>query len=248
MSGTSELFEFTRHAVDACNLHTASIFVCDRSRAKPALKYLVHVNVPEEAQYSYMHEGVFCLDPFTGDELAPIRPENELILGPELSAARRGKCSDYWSFIDHYGIETVAASTHTLAPGMCSTIGFHHSRGRKRHGEVPLGQLTTMAQQLQAMVAADMLQMLLRRPEGQIAWRQSIYGVSPQAVPQTTPLSPRETEIAALICKGRLNKEIAYLTGLSEYTIENHLRRIYRKFGVRNRTALAAAMADETSH
>jgi DNA-binding CsgD family transcriptional regulator len=248
MSGTHELIEYTRHAVEACNLHTASVFVCDRSRLRPALKYLVHVNVPDQAQYSYMHEGVFSLDPFSGSERTAPRPDSELILGPELTAARRGKCGDYWSFIDHYGIETVAASTRALAPGMYSTIGFHHSRDRKRRGDVPLGQLATMARQIQAMVAADMLQMLLQRPEGQIAWRQSIHDVAARAAPRTKPLSPREAEIAALICQGRLNKEIAYLTGLSEYTIENHLRRIYRKFGVRNRTALAAAMAQETSH
>ena len=53
----------------------------------------------------------------------------------------------------------------------------------------------------------------------------------------------QEHQIARLICQGKLNKEIAWSIGISEYTVENHLRRIYRKLDVHNRANLAAKFA-----
>ena len=55
-------------------------------------------------------------------------------------------------------------------------------------------------------------------------------------------LSPRESQIAALICEGKQNKQVAYQLALSEFTVENHLRRIYRKLGVHNRAAMTAKL------
>lgn len=53
-------------------------------------------------------------------------------------------------------------------------------------------------------------------------------------------LSRREEEVVGLVCAGLRNREVAQRLCLSEYTIENHLRRIYAKLDVRNRTGLVA--------
>lgn len=53
-------------------------------------------------------------------------------------------------------------------------------------------------------------------------------------------LTERELQIAVLVAKGLLNKQIANKLSLSVYTVSTHLRRIFTKFGVHNRTALAA--------
>lgn len=57
------------------------------------------------------------------------------------------------------------------------------------------------------------------------------------------PLSPtlsfREKQIVDLICKGKLNKEIAYELHLTEGTVKEYLNRIFRKMGATNRTELA---------
>ncbi|SCD41313.1 regulatory protein, luxR family [Streptomyces sp. di188] len=58
-----------------------------------------------------------------------------------------------------------------------------------------------------------------------------------------TRLSAREAEIARLVRAGRSNREIAAALFVSEKTVEAHLTRVFRKTGVRSRTALAA-----TSH
>lgn len=55
-------------------------------------------------------------------------------------------------------------------------------------------------------------------------------------------LTPRERQIADLVCEGRSNKEIAGMIGMSAGTVRIHLHNIYVKLQVGNRTALAAMM------
>ena len=55
-------------------------------------------------------------------------------------------------------------------------------------------------------------------------------------------LSSREREVAILVTAGWSNKQIAHQLNVSEGTVRNHLYHIFRKVGVKNRTALAAAI------
>ena len=52
-------------------------------------------------------------------------------------------------------------------------------------------------------------------------------------------LTFRERQIVNLICKAKLNKEIAFELHLTEGTIKEYLNRIFRKVEVKNRTELA---------
>lgn len=49
-------------------------------------------------------------------------------------------------------------------------------------------------------------------------------------------LSPRETEILLLVSRGLTNREIADVLSLSKFTVECHIRNIYKKLAVRSRT------------
>lgn len=56
------------------------------------------------------------------------------------------------------------------------------------------------------------------------------------------PLTKREQEIALLAVSGKSSKAISQHLTLSVRTVDNHLQRIYRKLGVRNRADLAVAL------
>lgn len=58
-------------------------------------------------------------------------------------------------------------------------------------------------------------------------------------------LTPREREIAHRLAKGAPNKEIARDLGLTDITVKSHLRNVYRKIGVQNRTQAAAIILRE---
>ena len=53
----------------------------------------------------------------------------------------------------------------------------------------------------------------------------------------TPPLTPREVEVLTLVAQGHRNKEIAALLGLSEETVPVHLKNIFAKLRVNERTA-----------
>jgi DNA-binding CsgD family transcriptional regulator len=53
-------------------------------------------------------------------------------------------------------------------------------------------------------------------------------------------LSPRQREIAKMVAEGRTNKSIAHALGISEWTVNSHLRRLYAKTGVNSRAQLVA--------
>jgi len=55
-------------------------------------------------------------------------------------------------------------------------------------------------------------------------------------------LTPREQEIAQLIRDGLANDQIAARLSISEPTVKTHVTRILRKFGVRQRAAIAAML------
>jgi len=53
-------------------------------------------------------------------------------------------------------------------------------------------------------------------------------------------LSPRETEIVRLVCKGLANKTIAAVLDISPWTVATHLRRVFAKLQVNSRAEMVA--------
>ena len=64
------------------------------------------------------------------------------------------------------------------------------------------------------------------------------HGATPQGI---RPDQPRDRS-PVLAAKGKSNRDIAQILGLSPRTVDKHLEQIYAKLGVENRTS-AAAMA-----
>jgi len=59
-------------------------------------------------------------------------------------------------------------------------------------------------------------------------------------------LTTREGEVLAWLSKGKTNRDIAQILGLSPRTVDKHLEQIYSKLGVENRTAAAAIATSAT--
>lgn len=59
----------------------------------------------------------------------------------------------------------------------------------------------------------------------------------------TRPLTPREWEVAALVARGLVDKEIADQLGIAHHTVRTHLKRMYDKLNVRTRAQMVAACA-----
>src|SRR3712207_2324911 len=67
----------------------------------------------------------------------------------------------------------------------------------------------------------------------------------PAAVPHNPDaLSERELEVLRLICSGASNREIAQTLYITEGTTKNHISKILRKLGLRDRTQAALYAAE----
>ena len=60
------------------------------------------------------------------------------------------------------------------------------------------------------------------------------------AVDPVGKLTPRESQVLALVVEGHQNKQIAWALNLKEITVKVHPQKVFRKLGVSNRTQAAA--------
>lgn len=67
-------------------------------------------------------------------------------------------------------------------------------------------------------------------------------GPSRPAGPLSASLPPRSADVAIRVCRGQTNKEIAREMGISDQTVKEHVANLCRRFGVHNRTELAACL------
>jgi DNA-binding response OmpR family regulator len=83
------------------------------------------------------------------------------------------------------------------------------------------------------------------------AAREALAAVRRASQPQLQPeahrlqeaaLTPRETEVLTWLARGKTNRDIADILGMSHRTVNKHLEHIFQKLGVETRSA-AAAMA-----
>lgn len=88
-----------------------------------------------------------------------------------------------------------------------------------------------------------------------IVWRRlaafrldDLPGDEAIAVPCAIELSAREREILVSLSRGSTNSDIAEALDISLFTVKNHLKRIFRKIGVSNRTQAAARYNDALTH
>jgi len=83
------------------------------------------------------------------------------------------------------------------------------------------------------------------------AWRRvaavqldDLPAAQPAARTRPLSLSDREREILSRLARGSTNSDIAQALEISLFTVKNHLKRIFRKIGVTNRTQAAARYND----
>jgi len=77
---------------------------------------------------------------------------------------------------------------------------------------------------------------------GHVVEQVRLHGESQRRrLARTTGLTERELRVLGLIASGRSNREVAELLDLSERTVENHARKIYRKLRVHDRTQATLA-------
>jgi len=82
---------------------------------------------------------------------------------------------------------------------------------------------------------------------GETMWllRQRGAGETAPSRLATASLTPRETEVLSWIAKGKTNRDVAEILGMSPRTVNKHLEHVFEKLGVETRAAAAALASRE---
>lgn len=244
MQASREIVERSDNMVASCGLDSMSIFF--RNLLAPnagALSYLYHNGVSGEAQHAYQTGRVYEDDPFT-QAIEGRDCVGQLIRWEDGRLSRLAQdARNYRSFISCYDVDVVGAWVQQVVPDVFLVIGAHCKPGGNHRANVPMRLLEKEVSELSQIVMSQLLlQMLEGAGPGMLD--AVLQGQQSSAQDAMASLSPREQEIARLVGEGKQNKQIAYAVGISEFTVENHLRRIYRKLEVRNRTAMTARLSE----
>lgn len=82
---------------------------------------------------------------------------------------------------------------------------------------------------------------------GEVMWliglREADAGAASRLA--TASLTPRETEVLSWIAKGKTNRDVGEILGMSPRTVNKHLEHVFEKLGVETRAAAAALASRE---
>jgi DNA-binding CsgD family transcriptional regulator len=144
-------------------------------------------------------------------------------------SAERGRLAVYADVLFPQGARSLlCAMVHHRGRALCQVVLKRHGSGaafRSRDSRL-LDRL------LPALALAD----------AGFQHRSTVWPAGADAAPPVSvirPLGLREAEVAALVCKGMRNREIALLIGTSCETVKKQVHSVFAKVGVSNRTELA---------
>jgi DNA-binding NarL/FixJ family response regulator len=82
---------------------------------------------------------------------------------------------------------------------------------------------------------------------GEAMWLLSLQAGGEGAVSRlaTAALTPREAEVLSWVAKGKTNRDVAEILGMSPRTVNKHLEHVFEKLGVETRAAAAALASRE---
>ena len=77
---------------------------------------------------------------------------------------------------------------------------------------------------------------------GETMWLLAVRDADSQDATRlaTASLTPRETEVLSWVAKGKTNRDVADILGMSPRTVNKHLEHVFEKLGVETRAAAAA--------
>lgn len=81
--------------------------------------------------------------------------------------------------------------------------------------------------------------------ERMLLLRLQVASDTPPTRLSTASLTPRETEVLSWIAKGKTNRDVGEILGMSPRTVNKHLEHVFEKLGVETRAAAAALASRE---
>lgn len=221
------------------------VFLYDTKPAQRAVRFLYNQGMTDRVRTEYSNH-LWSYDPFLRNinscSDGRSAPGTRVLERRQLEASdQQRSCEPYWRYMDLIGYREIVAATHCIAPGLHMVAGVMR-QNCIRGVHITASRVSADLENLLTQSSEDYIAQLVRQQmhADQVVWADDAkicHSATTDAV-----LTPREIQVVEGLRGGHGNKQIAAALGLSEYTIENHLKRIYRKFRVHSRTSLLATL------
>ncbi|MBH0779266.1 response regulator transcription factor [Nocardia bovistercoris] len=136
------------------------------------------------------------------------------------------------------GVAAAATSIARRNPGLSALeVGSVHARGVLTYDRALLESALESSRDpyVRSRILADM---------GALPARRSARAAGSDAArPEISDLTDREREIAVLVGRGLTNRQVARQVGLTDHTVNFHLRKVYRKLEISSRAQLGQIIA-----
>ena len=152
---------------------------------------------------------------------------------------------------EHWLAEWGFADLKIPSPAIAAVVGAARARADRSHNEIipsarvrlPTGTwLHVRATHLTHVTRPD------RKPRTAIVLERATPDQVAPLIARAHQLSERETQIALLVLRGLNTSEIASKLFISPYTVQDHLKSIFEKVGVRSRRELATDIFESHLH
>ncbi|WP_286696064.1 helix-turn-helix transcriptional regulator [Spongiibacter sp. UBA1325] len=209
------------------------LFLFNSYSKKQALSFLCRYGMSERVHSSYI-ENLWAYDPFLSAVGGSQDYPAPMVLERAQLEEDSGRAQPYWKFIDQAGYRDIVAASHPFSPGMYLVGGLMEQRQKANPSALSSGSVLGSLEMLVNGVASDFMESLTA------GFFENNNNASNQL--SNLHLTPREMEVVQALQTGRSNKQIAAALTLSEFAVEKHFKRLFRKFKVNNRTALLAKL------
>jgi len=127
---------------------------------------------------------------------------------------------------------------------IAAVVGAARARADRSHNEIIPAARVRLPHGTWLHVRATHLTRPGRQPRTAIVLERAAPDQVAPLIARAHQLSQRETQIAVLVRRGLSTSEIAAKLFISEYTVQDHLKSIFEKVGVRSRRQLATEVFD----
>lgn len=227
---------FARSVINMACSSASAIYLYDQSQSQP-ITILYQTGFTDRSINCFKREA-YKYEP----ALTQMTPQNRRVtVNSSVAKAnvRRDASTSYWALFANDGFRETLTSVERLSKNLSLVIGtalLERDVVKNRH--LQTNQVLNIFDRWFDVATDFIIEDSVRR---------SFEGFAPTSNEDQfnhclKKLTSRETQVLNLLTAGKINKQISHMLSISQYTVDNHLRNIYRKLGVRRRIELISKL------
>jgi DNA-binding CsgD family transcriptional regulator len=232
---TSHQHQFAQDIMGRSGANNFCLFLFSARPERAGVHFFCHYGMSTQIKTVYS-QGLWAHDPFLNHIKQHGADKQVAVLDRCQFEGNDQQGDSYWNYINRVGYRDIVSVIHPYTPEIFLVGGLMGQDRGREYGEISATH--SVIDDLDHFVGESATELMSSLIAPLLAAEPS----NGPAIEQALSLSPRERDVINVLQAGYGNKQIAAALSLSEYTIENHFKRLFRKFNVHNRTALLAVV------